>query len=177
MKKLLSFMLLFLAVMTASVLTSCGDDDNDDKTTVAGTYTGTDSLHFDMATTSYKTGATNVQYVVTENSDNSINVTLPEEDFDFSSDPMVGTMIGKIVQGTYTVKNIPYDATKKAYYLDYSNNASAHISISGMKIDKDYDVTQGQITVTFTGSTVTIENVHKFGSMPMALNAIFIGTK
>lgn len=176
MKKLLSFMLLFVAVMTASVLTSCGDDNNDDKTTVAGTYTGTDSLHFGMATTSYKTGATNVQYVVTENSDNSINVTLSEETYDFSA---TVPFVGKIVQGSYTIKNIPYDATKKAYYLDYSNNASAHISISGMgmKRDKDYDVTLGQITVTFTGSTVTIENVHKFGSMPMALNAIFIGTK
>ncbi len=177
MKKLLSFVLLLAAVLTTTVFASCGDDDNDDKTTVAGTYVGTDSLHFGMSTMSFKTAAKNVKFVVVENSDKSINVTLPEEDFDFSSDPMVGTMIGKIVQGTYTVKNIPYDATKKAYYLDYSNNASAHISISGMKLDKDYDVTLGQITVTFTGSTVTIENVHKFGSMPMALNAIFIGTK
>jgi hypothetical protein len=174
MKKLLSFMLLFLAVMTASVLTSCGDDDNDDKTTVAGTYTGTDSLHFGMATTSYKTGATNVQYVVTENSDNSINVTLSEETYDFSA---TVPFVGKIVQGSYTIKNIPYDATKKAYYLDYSNKASANVSISGMQLNKQYDVTLGQITVSFTGSTMTLVNVHKFGSMPMALTATFVGTK
>ena len=126
---------------------------------------------------SFKTAAKNVNFVVTENSDNSVNVTLPEETFDFSSDPMVGAMIGKIVQGSYTVKNIPYDATKKAYYLDYTNKATAHVSISGMKIDKDYEVTLGQITVAFTGSTVTVENVHKFGSMPMALTATFVGTK
>lgn len=174
MKKLLSFMLLFLAVMTASVLTSCGDDDNDDKTTVAGTYTGTDSLHFGMATTSYKTGATNVQYVVTENSDNSINVTLSEETYDFSA---TVSFVGKIVQGSYTIKNIPYDATKKAYYLDYSNKASANVSISGMQLNKQYDVTLGQITVSFTGSTMTLVNVHKFGQMPMALTATFVGTK
>jgi hypothetical protein len=175
MKKLLSFMLLFLAVMTASVLTSCGDDDNnDDKTTVAGTYTGTDSLHFGMGTASYKTAATNVQYVVTENSDNSINVTLSEETYDFSA---TVPFVGKIVQGSYTIKNIPYDATKKAYYLDYSNKASANVSISGMQLNKQYDVTLGQITVSFTGSTMTLVNVHKFGSMPMALTATFVGTK
>lgn len=177
MKKLFSFVLLLAAVLTTTVLASCGDDDNNDKTTVAGTYVGTDSLKFGYGTMSFKTAAKNVNFVVTENSDNSVNVTLPEETFDFSSDPMVGAMIGKIVQGSYTVKNIPYDATKKAYYLDYTNKATAHVSISGMKIDKDYEVTLGQITVAFTGSTVTVENVHKFGSMPMALTATFVGTK
>ena len=177
MKKLFSFVLLLAAVLTTTVLASCGDDDNNDKTTVAGTYVGTDSLKFGYGTMSFKTAAKNVNFVVTENSDNSVNVTLPEETFDFSSDPMVGAMIGKIVQGSYTVKNIPYDATKKAYYLDYTNKATAHVSISGMKIDKDYEVTLGQITVAFTGSTVTVENVHKFGYMPMALTATFVGTK
>lgn len=177
MKKLFSFVLLLAAVLTTTVLASCGDDDNDDKATVAGTYVGTDSLKFGYGTMSFKTAAKNVNFVVTENSDNSVNVTLPEETFDFSSDPMVGAMIGKIVQGSYTVKNIPYDATKKAYYLDYTKKATAHVSISGMKIDKDYEVTLGQITVAFTGSTVTVENVHKFGSMPMALTATFVGTK
>lgn len=176
MKKLFSFVLLLAAVLTTTVLASCGDDDNNDKTTVAGTYVGTDTLNFTMGQ-AYKTTAENVQFVVVENSDGSINVTLPEETFDFSSDPKVGAMIGKIVQGSYTVKNIPYDATKKAYYLDYTKKATAHVSISGKKIDKDYEVTLGQITVAFTGSTVTVENVHKFGGMPMALTATFVGTK
>lgn len=177
MKKLFSFVLLLAAVLTTTVLASCGDDDNDDKATVAGTYVGTDSLKFGYGTMSFKTAAKNVNFVVTENSDNSVNVTLPEETFDFSSDPMVGAMIGKIVQGSYTVKNIPYDATKKAYYLDYSKKASANVSISGMQLNKQYDVTLGQITVSFTGSTMTLVNVHKFGKMPMALTATFVGTK
>ena len=173
MKKWLSFVLLFAAVLMTNVLASCGDDDNE-TTTVAGTYTGTDSLHFGMGTMAYKTAAKDVKYVVTENSDKSINVTFPEETYDFTA---TVPMVGKIVQGSYTVRNIPYDNTLKAYYLDYSNKANAHVSISGMKIDKDYDVTLGQITVTFTGSTMAVINIHKFGSMPMPLTATFIGTK
>lgn len=174
MKKWLSFVLLFAAVLMTNVLASCGDDDNNETTTVEGTYTGTDSLHFGMGTMAYKVAAKDVKYVVTENSDKSINVTFPEETYDFTT---TVHMVGKIVQGSYTVKNIPYDSTLKAYYLDYSNKANAHVSISGMKIDKDYDVTLGQITVTFTGSTMTVINIHKFGSMPMPLTATYIGTK
>lgn len=174
MKKWLSFVLLFAAVLMTNVLASCGDDDNNETTTVEGTYTGTDSLHFGMGTMAYKTAAKDVKYVVTENGDKSINVTFPEETYDFTA---TVPMVGKIVQGSYTVKNIPYDNTLKAYYLDYSNKANAHVSISGMKIDKDYDVTLGQITVTFTGSTMTVINIHKFGHMPMPLTATYIGTK
>ena len=168
MKKWLSFVLLFAAVLMTNVLVSCDDDPT--VASVAGTYTGTDSLHFAMGATAY-------------NSDKTINVTFPEETYDFSA---TVPMVGKIVQGGYTVKNIPFDKAKNAYYLDYSysdkeedadKNVSVHVSISGMKIDKNYDLTVGQITVIFAGSTVTVVNVHKFGNMPMPLTATFIGTK
>lgn len=189
MKKWLSFVLLFAAVLMTNVLVSCGDDNNDDPTvaSVAGTYTGTDSLHFAMGATAYKAGTKNVQYVVKENSDKTINVTFPEETYDFSA---TVPMVGKIVQGGYTVKNIPFDKAKKAYYLDYSKQgAKAHVSIPNMKIDKDYDVISGQITVSFTGNTMSVINLHQFGvldaidnevvvsKMPMPLTATFIGTK
>ncbi len=183
MKKWLSFVLLFAAVLMTNVLVSCGDDNNDVKTTVAGTYTGTDSLHFGMMGAAYKTAAENVKYTITENSNGTINVMLPQETYDFTA---TVPMVGKIVQGSYTVKNIPFDKAKNAYYLDYSysdkeedadKNVSVHVSISGMKIDKNYDLTVGQITVIFAGSTVTVVNVHKFGNMPMPLTATFIGTK
>lgn len=181
MKKWLSFVLLFAAVLMTNVLVSCDDDPT--VASVAGTYTGTDSLHFAMGATAYKAGVKDVKYVVTENSDKTINVTFPEETYDFSA---TVPMVGKIVQGGYTVKNIPFDKAKNAYYLDYSysdkeedadKNVSVHVSISGMKIDKNYDLTVGQITVIFAGSTVTVVNVHKFGNMPMPLTATFIGTK
>lgn len=171
MKKLFSFVLLLAAVLTTTVLASCGDDDNNDKTTVAGTYVGTDTLNFTMGQ-AYKTTAENVQFVVVENSDGSINVTIPEETFDFSA---TVPMVGKIVQGSYTIKNIPYDSAKKAYYLDYTDKATADVTVFGNT--KNYTVTKGIVTVTFTGSTVTVENVHKFGRMPMELYATFVGTK
>ncbi len=175
MKKWLSFVLLFAAVLMTNVLASCGNDDNNETTTVAGTYTGTDSLHFGMGPTAYKTGAKDVKYVVTENSNGSINVTFPEETYDFTA---TVPMVGKIVQGSYTVKNIPYDSALKAYYLDYSKQgAKARVSISGMKIDKDYDVTVGQITVSFTGSTMAVINIHQFAGMIFPLTATYIGTK
>lgn len=174
MKKLFSFVLLLAAVLTTTVLASCDGDNNDNASSFSGTYIGTDSLKFGMGTVSYKTAAGNVQFVVTMNSDGSINVTLPREAFDFSD---AVPMVDKIVQGGYTIKNIPYDSTRKAYYLDYSNKASANVSISGMNLSKEYTVTFGQITVTFTGSTMTVVNVHKFGNMPMKLAATFIGTK
>lgn len=138
---------------------------------LAGTYTGTDTLNFTMGQ-AYKTTAENVQFVVEMNSDSTLNVTIPEETFDFSA---IVPMVGKIVQGTYTIKNIPYDTTKKAYYLDYTNNATANVTVFGKA--KDYTVTKGIVTVTFSGSTVTIENEHKFGNMPMELYATFVGTK
>ncbi len=84
-------------------------------------------------------------------------------------------MVGKIVQGSYTIKNIPYDSAKKAYYLDYTDKATADVTVFGNT--KNYTVTKGIVTVTFTGSTVTVENEHKFGSMPMELYATFVGKK
>ena len=148
MKKWLSFVLLFAAVLMTNVLVSCDDDPT--VASVAGTYTGTDSLH----------------------SDKTINVTFPEETYDFSA---TVPMVGKIVQGGYTVKNIPYDSTLKAYYLDYSNKAQANVSIFGK--NQPYDITVGQITVSFNGSTMAVINVHKFGNMPFALAATYLGTK
>ena len=138
---------------------------------LAGTYTGTDTLNFTMGQ-AYKTTAENVQFVVVENSDGSINVTIPKETFDFSA---TVPMVGKIVQGSYTIKNIPYDSAKKAYYLDYTDKATADVTVFGNT--KNYTVTKGIVTVTFTGSTVTVENEHKFGSMPMELYATFVGKK
>ncbi len=170
MKKWLSFVLLFAAVLMTNVLVSCDDDPT--VASVAGTYTGTDSLHFAMGATPYKAGVKDVKYVVTENSDKTINVTFPEETYDFSA---TVPMVGKIVQGGYTVKNIPYDSTLKAYYLDYSNKAQANVSIFGK--NQPYDITVGQITVSFNGNTMAVINMHKFGKMPFALTATYVGTK
>ena len=173
MKKLFSLMLLLMAaVMTTATFTSCGDDDDDNKTaSVAGTYTGKDTLSFSVMGMDLKQPNTSdVNYVINQNNDGSISVVIPEETFDFTAQKM-----GNIVQGSYSVTNIPYDKTKNAYYLDYSNKASADVFVYGKK--KNYTVTVGKITVTFSGNKVTIVNEHKFGSMPMTITGTFVGTR
>lgn len=171
MKKILSTTLLLLAaMMTTATFTACGDDDNN-ASTVAGTYTGKDKLSFSvMGMTLEQPNTTDVDYIIIQNSDGTISVNIPEETFDFNAQKM-----GNIVQGTYSVTNIPYDATKKAYYLDYSGKASADVFVYGNK--KNYTVTEGQITVSFSGNKVTVVNVHKFGKMPMDMTGTFVGTR
>lgn len=173
MKKILSLMLLLLAaMMTTATFTACGDDDDDNATqTISGTYTGKDALAFSvMGMTLKQNNTADVDYVVNQNNDGTISVVIPEETFDFTAQKM-----GNIVQGTYSVNNIPYDKTKNAYYLDYSGKASADVFVYGRK--KSYTVTEGQITVTFSDNKVTVVNVHKFGNMPMAMTGTFTGTR
>lgn len=113
MKKLLSLMLLLLAaMMTTATFTACGDDDDDNDNatqTISGTYTGKDTLAFSvMGMTLKQNNTADVDYVVNQNNDGTISVVIPEETFDFTAQKM-----GNIVQGTYSVNNIPYDKTKK----------------------------------------------------------------
>jgi len=172
MKKLFTLMLLFMAaVMTTATFTSCGDDDDDNTPSVAGSYTGKDELDFSVMGQSYKQSNTaDVNYVINQNNDGSISVVIPEETFDFTAQKM-----GNIVQGTYSVTNIPYDKAKNVYYLDYSNKVSADVLVYGNK--KNYTVTEGKITVSFSGNKVTVVNVHKFGNMPMGMTGTFVGTR
>lgn len=172
MKKLFTLMLLFMAaVMTTATFTSCGDDDDDNTPSVAGSYTGKDTLSFSVMGMDLKQPNTaDVNYVINQNNNGTISVVIPEETFDFTAQKM-----GNIVQGTYSVTNIPYDKAKNVYYLDYSNKANADVFVYGKK--KNYTVTMGKITVTFSGNKVTIVNVHKFGNMPMEMTGTFVGTR
>lgn len=172
MKKLFTLMLLFMAaVMTTATFTSCGDDDDDNTSTVAGSYTGKDTLSFSVMGMDLKQPNTaDVNYVINQNNNGTISVVIPEETFDFTAQKM-----GNIVQGTYSVTNIPYDKAKNAYYLDYSNKVSAEVFVYGKK--KNYTVTEGKITVSFSGNKVTVVNVHKFGNMPMGMTGTFVGTR
>ena len=172
MKKLFTLMLLFMAaVMTTATFTSCGDDDDDKTPSVAGSYTGKDTLSFSVMGMDLKQPNTaDVNYVINQNNNGTISVVIPEETFDFTAQKM-----GNIVQGTYSVTNIPYDKAKNAYYLDYSNKVSAEVFVYGKK--KNYTVTEGKITVSFSGNKVTVVNVHKFGNMPMGMTGTFVGTR
>lgn len=179
MKKLLSLMLLLLAaMMTTATFTACGDDDDDNNNTatVAGSYTGKDTLCFSVMGMDLKqTNTAVVNYVINQNNDGSISVVIPEETFDFTAVKMGNVSMGNIVQGTYSVTNIPYDKAKNVYYLDYSNKVSADVLLHGNK--KNYTVIEGKITVSFSGNKVTVVNFHKFSGMPMDMTGTFVGTR
>lgn len=173
MKKLVSLMLLIVAIVTTAVLSSCGDDnDNPSTTSVAGVYSGNDALKFSFQGQDYSTTAVGAKYDISQNKDGSLNIVFPEETFDFSTQV---PMVGKIVQGSYVVKNVPFDKAKNAYYLDYSGNAKADVTVFG-KTD-NYELTVGEVTVTFNGSNVKVVNDHKFGKMPFQMCNTFDGAK
>lgn len=173
MKKIVSFMLLFVAMVTTAVLASCGDDNKDPETvSVAGVYTGNDALKFSFQGQDYSTTATGAKYDISQNKDGSLNIVFPEETFDFSAEV---PMVGKIVQGSYVVKNIPFDKAKNAYYLDYAGKAKADVTVFGKTAN--YELTVGEVTVTFNGSNVKVVNDHKFGKMPFQLLNTFDGAK
>ncbi len=174
MKKIVSFMLLFAAIISTAVLASCGDDNDNPSaaSSVAGSYSGNDALKFSFQGQDYSTTAVGAKYDISENKDGSLNVVFPEETFDFSSQV---PMVGKIVQGSYVVKNIPFDKAKYAYYLDYSGKAKADVTVFG-KTD-NYELTVGEVTVTFNGNSVKVVNDHKFGKMPFQMCNTFDGAK
>ena len=132
MKKILSLMLLlFAAMMTTATFTACGDDDDDNPTTetpaqkAAGTYSGTDKVTIGGQWT-YTSSA---DYTVTANTDGSINLTVGEEKY-------ANTVMGDITQGTFTIKNIPYDAATLSFTKNYTaDQIYAHVKSPTMDND------------------------------------------
>lgn len=173
MKKILSLMLLFVAMLTTVTLASCGGDkDEPAATSVAGTYKGNDALKFSFQGKDYSTTAVGAKYEISVNKDGSLNIVFPEETFDFSVEV---PMVGKIVQGSFAVKNIPFDKAKNAYCLNYAGKVKADVTVFGKTAN--YEVTLGEVTVSFNGSSVKVVNNHKFGSMPFQLCNTFDGAK
>ncbi|MDD6553779.1 MAG: calycin-like domain-containing protein [Prevotellaceae bacterium] len=177
MKKLFAFLLFAAALMTTTTFVSCSDDDDDNTVidNLSGNYSGKDTLSFSVMGMTFNQPSTEeVIYTVKKNNDGTINVVIPQETFDFSAVKMSTMSIGNIVQGSYTVSNIPYNSTKGAYYLDYaSQKDSAQVTYFGAS--KKYEVTDGKITVTFRNDSIIVNNEHQFGVMPMKLNGKFVG--
>ena len=177
MKKLLSLMLLLMAaVMTTATFTSCGDDDDDKTETpaekAAGIYTGTDQVTIGGQWT-YTSSA---DYTITANADGSINLTIGTETYE-------NTLMGNITQGTFTIKNIPYDAKTLSFTKDYeADNLSAHVTMvkgETTTMDKDFSIPSGTITVTpqADGSIKITNSQYTYGRMPFKMDAEFTGTR
>ena len=102
----------------------------------------------------------NVDFVITKNSDNTINVLVPG--FQLNKTP-----IGDIVIGEYTVSNIAYDESKGAYYRDYTKDGiKMDFTMVGQK--KNYEITKtGDITLKIDGNKLTVTNNLRPGNMPV----------
>lgn len=141
---------------------------------IAGSYTGKDSVN--VGKMFPYTSAAEVTYQVTENSDGTVNLLVPEVEYD-------QTVMGTLYLGSYSIKNIPYDETQKAYVKAYKNdNVVFHfksVDTNGKTtIDKDYtfdkDVCQVIISKDADG-VLTVSNTYQMGSMPFVIYGTFRG--
>lgn len=175
MKKIVSAMLLFAAIITTAVLASCGDDNDEPaKESLTGNYMGNDALEIAFTGKNYSATAGGVKYAISENKDGSLNITFPEENFDFTGQR---APFNQIMQGSYVVKNIPFNAAKNAYYLDYGGTVRVDVTLNGKQ--GNYEITSGELSVTFDGSNVKLVNAYKYKGMPPALSmtSTFNGVK
>ena len=175
MKKIVSVMLLFAAIITPAVLASCGgDNDEPAKESLTGNYMGNDALGIAFTGNNYSATAGGVKYAISENKDGSLNITFPEENFDFTGQ---NSPFNQIMQGSYVVKNIPFNAAKNAYYLDYGGTVRVDVTLNGKQ--GNYEITSGELSVTFDGSNVKLVNAYKYKGMPPALTmtSTFNGVK
>lgn len=175
MKKIVSAMLLFAAIITTAVLASCGDDNDEPaKESLTGNYMGNDALEIAFAGKGYSATAGGVKYAISENKDGSLNITFPEENFDFTGQK---APFNQIMQGSYVVKNIPFNAAKNAYYLNYGGTVRVDVTLNGKQ--GNYEITSGELSVTFNGSNVKLVNAYKYKGMPPALTmtSTFDGVK
>lgn len=175
MKKIVSAMLLFAAIITTAVLASCGDDNDEPaKESLTGNYMGNDALEIAFAGKGYSATAGGVKYAISENKDGSLNITFPEENFDFTGQK---APFNQIMQGSYVVKNIPFNAAKNAYYLNYGGTVRVDVTLNGKQ--GNYEITSGELSVTFNGSNVKLVNAYKYKGMPPALTmtSTFNGVK
>lgn len=175
MKKIVSAMLLFAAIITTAVLASCGDDNDEPaKESLTGNYMGNDALGIAFTGKNYSATAGGVKYAISENKDSSLNITFPEENFDFTGQ---NSPFNQIMQGSYVVKNIPFNAAKNAYYLNYGGTVRVDVTLNGKQ--GNYEITSGELSVTFDGSNVKLVNAYKYKGMPPALTmtSTFNGVK
>ena len=140
---------------------------------IAGEYKGTDAIKVGGNFGPYTVA--DAVYKVVANADGTINVTVPEEQYK-------DTPMGDLTLGSFTVSNIAYDETAKAFVRDYSNDGvKAHFTAKKggqVVMDKDYDFKNAKITLKLTeDGKLSIENTFQLGSMPFPITASYTGEK
>ena len=88
---------------------------------------------------------------------------------------MIGTTIGDLTSGGYTVKGLVMDSDKGGYYRDYHEDGlTMHFKAAGM--DADYPLSAANannILVVFEGKNISIVNAFKPGAMPFLITTTF----
>lgn len=112
---------------------------------------------------------------VTENSDGTLKVVLDQY-------RLSGTMMGDLTIGTLTIDNIAYDEARQAYYRNYSGDGLKRSFLASKDgnttMNGDYDLGEtSEITLTFDGDNVTVQNDFKLGAMPFPLTSKYTGER
>ena len=132
-----------------------------------GIYEGTDNIS--VASQSYASNKT-VGYQVTANADGTINLMVPQISYE-------NTLLGTIVVGTYTIPNIPYVESEKAFVKAYKDDKIPfHFKSNTMDGDyvMDSDVCRVVVRRTDTGY-IELENNYQVGKMPFPVKGTFKG--
>ena len=141
-----------------------------------GRYKGADNVNVG-GMVSY-TSADEVTYEITDNEDGTINLIVPEVKYN-------GTVMGNLILGSYTIPNIPYDVTQKAFVKAYKEDKIKFrfkIADGSGKVTKDQEYTFDKdickVTITKEADgKLKISNNYKMGAMPMPIYGTFVGAK
>lgn len=174
--------LKILALMFAGLcmMSSCSDDDKEEKTAseaekIAGAYNGTNEVVVAASPSSKETYTADIEYKITANKNNTINVVVPTYSLD-------NTVMGNLTLGTHVISNIPYDAASGSFTKVYGTDGltmqfKAVRVNNGVEIpvfDKAYSFTDNStITVKKTNEGLKVANSFQLGSMPFPIVANF----
>jgi hypothetical protein len=141
---------------------------------IVGSYQGDDKIN--VGGMFPYTSADKVTYKVEANADGTINLVVPEVKYN-------GTVMGDLTLGTYTIKNIPYDETQKAFVKAYKDDNIKFL----FTIVKDGNTTQKEYTFDKPFCKVmvskddkgvfVVNNTYQMGAMPMLINGTFKSSK
>jgi len=152
--------MLVTAVALVLGVCSCGSDDDEPEAAlaeqVAGAYTGEEDLIVMGETTT-----TTTSYVFTKSSDITVDMTIP------------ASLDGAMTLPALPVKNIPVANEGNSIVGKLASYTGTVINSDGA--EKAYTITN--LVVLFSGKTVVVTYILKYGNMPFAFNGSFTGIK
>lgn len=139
-------------------------------TTLLGSYPGKNSFNLGAFGT-FNNINTTVSLMMDENGKYNIKV---------SSQQILGTIMGDLTVGEYTIKDLTFDEATNTFSKDYSKDGvKMHLkAVNGGKetMNGDYEHHNATIKAVFgTDGSLTVENNYQAGRMPFPLKGTFTG--